>query len=186
MRREKSPEDELVFNAKMVSEDPLNAERMFIVRFSLADDGVLVWETETAGFRGGFFYRAPHYRTKGKFDPSTAYVGSEITVNLRKFLLVDAPDSTLNIMESEPDMFPYADLSRIIEALRSTVKAEDLRKKFVDVDFDRNGRILMKDALAVLGDPQLGLRKHQQLTIARRYEFFRTGRFVYEDFLSGF
>jgi hypothetical protein len=182
----RDPFEELVFTAKIISDDPLNADRSFIVRFSLHDDEVKVWENDSAGFRGGFFYRSPHYREPGKFDPLVPYIGAEVTVNRTRFLLASAPESTLSFMEASPEKFPLSDLSLIMERLRKRLTADRIRPKFAALDADGTGRIPTKDAYAVLAGEEFGLTRHEQITITRRYRFYKTDRFVYEDFLSGF
>jgi hypothetical protein len=182
---DKDPNEELIFTAKLISDDPLNEDRTFIVRFSTSNDEVKVWENDSSGFRGGFFYKSPHQREIGKFDPSIAFIGSVVTVNLTQFLLVGAPDSTLNLMEANPDLFPLSDLSLIMQNLRKKFTADQIRPKFAELDTDRTGRILDTDAYKVLASPELGLSKHEQITITRRYRFYKTNRFLYDDFLSG-
>jgi hypothetical protein len=181
------PKDELVFTGKLISDDDTNADRIFIVRFSLNSDEIRVWETETDGFRGGFFYVSPHYRELGKFDPSIAFIGCELPINLVNFLLVDAPDSTFNRMESEPDKFPFSDLVAIIKHLQKVTTGDKLRPRFEALDSGNIRRILIDDAYTVLSDPDLGLglNQHQQRTITRRYRFYKTDRFLYDDFLTG-
>jgi Ca2+-binding EF-hand superfamily protein len=183
-RRPRQQSEELIFSAKLVSNDETNSNRIFVVRFSLGDDEIKVWETETDGFRGGFFYRSPHERTIGKFDPSKAFIGSQLRINLVDFILVDAPDSTLNCMESDPDTFPFADLATIINQLRDKNAAEKLRPKFEELDTDKIGRLLIKDVYSVLSDPDLNLNQHQQRTVVRRYRFYQTDRFLYNEFLT--
>jgi hypothetical protein len=181
------PKDELMFTGKMISDDETNWKRLFIVRFSLHSDQIKVWETETDGFRGGFFYVSPHYREPGQFNPSIAFLGSELPINLVKFVLDDAPDSTLNRMESDPERFPFSDLVAIVKHLQGVTSAAKLRPQFEAFDTGKIGRILIKGAYSVLSDPDLGLglNQHQQRTVVRRYRFYKTDRFLYDDFLTG-
>jgi hypothetical protein len=177
--------NELIFTAKLISDDSLNEDRSFIVRFSQSSDEIKVWENDSPGFREGFFYKSPHQREVKKFDPSVAHIGAIVTINLTKFLLIAAPESTLNIMEANPDLFPLSDLSAIMEELRKKLSADQVRSKFTELDTDKIGRIPTNDAFKVLSGPEFGLSKHQQITITRRYRFYETDRFVYDDFLSG-
>lgn len=136
---------ELIFTAKLDSEDQENKDREFVIRLSILDDEIKIWENETAGFRGGFFYKSPRYREKSKFDPSKAYIGSRLTVNLYTFILVDAPDSTLNYMESQPDTFPYSDLSIVLEKVRQQTNGDELKTKFETYDPDKIGRMKLDE-----------------------------------------
>ena len=150
---------------------------------SLLDDEIKIWENETAGFRGGFFYKSPHYREKSKFDPSKAYIGAKFTVNLYTFLLVDAPNSTLNYMESQPYVFPYSDLSIILDKIRQQIKREDLKQKFEANDSDKIGRIMIDKAHQFLHKEFPTLNEQEIRTILRRYQFYNTNRFDYNEFL---
>jgi hypothetical protein len=182
---DKDPNAELIFTAKLISDDSLNENRDFVVRFSLTSDEIKVWENDSPGFREGFFYKSPHHRAPGKFDPSVAYIGAQVTINMAKFLLVGAPESTLNFMEASPDNFPISDLSLIMQKLRLKLTAEQVRPLFLEFDIEKIGRILTSDAFKVLGRPEFGLSRHEQITVTRRYRFYKTDRFTYEDFLSG-
>jgi hypothetical protein len=184
-RRDADPNDEFAFTAKLASEDPLNEGRDFVVRLSLSSDEVKVWENDSPGFRGGFFFKSPMDREPGKFNPAKGFIGAQITINRTKFLLVGAPESTLSFMEARPDIFPLSDLSLIMQNLRKKFTADQIRPKFTAFDSDKTGRILMKDAFSVLSEPEFGLTRHEQITITRRYRFYKTDRFLYEDFLSG-
>lgn len=174
---------ELIFTAKLDSNDQENKDRTFVIRMSIIDDEIKIWENESSGFRGGFFYKSPHYREKSKFDPSKAYIGAKFTVNLFTFVLVDAPDSTLNYMESQPDTFPYSDLSIILEKIRAQVKVDELKTKLEAFDPDKIGRIKLDEAQKFLHDEFTDLNEQEIRTILRRYQFYNTNRFDYSQFL---
>lgn len=174
---------ELIFTAKLVSDDVENRDREFVIRMSIIDDEIKIWENETPGFRGGFFYKSPHYREKAKFDPSRAFIGSKINVNLNTFLLVDAPDSTLDYMESQPDTFPYSDLSVVLDKIRHNSDREELRKKFEKYDQEKIGRILLDEAKLFFHDEFTDLNEQEIRTVLRRYQFYNTNRFDYNEFL---
>jgi hypothetical protein len=182
----KETEDELVFTAKIVSDDETNVDRTFVIRFALGDDEIKVWENQSSGFRGGFVYRSPSNRIPGKFDPKFVYIGGRPVINGVEYVLTDASDGALNIMESKPELFVYCDLAEIMSELRKEKTAEELLPKFLAFDKDRIGRVLIDEALKVLADPELKLNCQQIRTVVRRFKFYRTDRFEYEEFLKGF
>lgn len=179
----KEEQSELIFAAKMISNEPENKDRSFVIRFSTEDDEIKIWENEMSGFRGGFFYKSPHYRNKGPFDPSIAYLGSEITINLTKFQLIDAPDITFNLMESQPEKYPFSDLNRVCEKLRELKSPEELQNLFKKYDKDNIGRILLSDALKLFKEEFPELNDQEIKTVMRRYRFYNTNRFDYSDLL---
>lgn len=186
-QQHEEPSDELMFAARMVSDDSNNSGRSFVLRMSMDTDEIKIWENTTTGFRGGFYYVSPHYRNIGSFDPSKAYLGSVVNVNGVDFELVDAPDSTLSLMEANPTDFPFSDLTEVMAQLRINDKARDLiRRGFEAADKEKIGRVLMKDVTEILSDPELNLNKQQIRTICRRFRFYQTERFMYEQFLECF
>lgn len=182
-RKEEEP-PELVFNAVLVSDDPDNEKRTFIIRFSTVDDEVKIWENESDGFRGGFFYKSPHYREKGKFDSLRCWIGNSVDVNGVLFKLTDAPDSTFNLMETDPDLYPKSDLYSIITRISKLNVKEELRTKFEALDKDKLIRINMDDAEQILTkNEKLLLSQHEIKTILRRFKFYNTNKFSYDEFL---
>ena len=173
---------ELYFSAKMISVDESNQKRCFVVRFSTVNDNVYVWENESDGFRGGFFYKPDHYREKKSFDPLVPYIGNTIEVNHTKFELIDAPDSTLSEMESDPDKYPQSDLMIISQKLKN--HKEELLSDFERIDSEHNQRPLIVKAEEILLSSKYGLTKHEVRTLTRRYCFYRTKRFDYSGLIS--
>ena len=185
--QKEEPSDELIFAARMVSDDPNNANRSFVLRMAMDSDEIKIWENTTTGFRGGFYYVSPHYREIGSFDPAKAFLGSIINVNGVDFELIDADEGTLSIMESSPSEFPFADLTEVMAQLRLNDKAKPLlTSKFEAADKEKIGRVLMKDVVEILSDPELNLNRQQIRTICRRFRFYQTERFMYEQLLECF
>ena len=179
---EKETGDKLIFSAKMVDDDPDNKGRVFTIAFSLDNDEVKIYEKETNGFRGGFFYKSPHYRTPKKFDPTVPYIGAIIDINGTKFQLIDAPNSTLDLMESMPDDFDVSNLLSIVEKLHLAISKTELENKFLEADKQKINQITLSDAEEVLSSTNLN--PHEIKTILRRYRFYNTNWFIYPDLIS--
>lgn len=173
----KDPNASLHFSAKLISDDPNNADRKFIVTFSLEDDEIKVWEVQTDGYRGGMFYKSPHYRDEGKPKFSEMFIGSTITVNGASFELLDAPDTTFERMEKQVDDFPFSDLSIIFEKLRKNFNKEKLENIFKEKCIPGTQRIKKSDYSEILSQNDFGLNKHEIITLYRRFKFYSTDTF---------
>lgn len=178
--------DDIVFSAKMVCDNPLNSERKFNIRFGLQSDWVKIWEIATPGFREGFFYKSQYEREKKKPRFDNIHLGAELCINGVKFLLIDAPEPTLSLMESMPNLFPSSDLFLISEKLSAEIKKEAVLEIFTKHDISGCGRIPIGQAKKIIIENTKSLNQQEIETILRRYRFFSTQLFCYSDFISLF
>lgn len=174
---------ELVFEAKMESDDPNNADRTFIIRFSQDDDEIKIWENPSDGYNGGFFYVSPRGRPKKPADPSLPYLGNSITVNGVTFILTEASDSTFNAMEARSDVYPFSDLSTVVQEINKAINKTDLESKFKELDTEKTERIPLEMAKKALEELLPAFNRHQIATILRRYRYYMTNLFAYGEFL---
>uniref|UniRef100_A0A8D0CI14 EF-hand domain (C-terminal) containing 2 n=1 Tax=Scleropages formosus TaxID=113540 RepID=A0A8D0CI14_SCLFO len=101
----------LRFVGRMVSDDPVNKERRFIISFYLSDDTISVFEPaqRNLGVLGGKFLERCRVRKPGqdvfKSEPSQyfqawdLYVGARVCLHQHEFELLHADEYTLSYME---------------------------------------------------------------------------------------
>lgn len=173
---------DLVFSAKIISDDPNFRDRKFSIIFSMNNDSIKVWEKESDGFKGGFFFKTPRTNVTGKFNPNITFIGNIIEINHTSFLLTDAPESTLNYMESQPDLFSVTDLLCIVNKLHECTTKEELLNKFQQIDKNSVNQVNLDEAEKIFS--QTNLNPHEIRTLIRRYRFYNTKWFLYSDFFA--
>uniref|UniRef100_A0A3B4AFH8 DM10 domain-containing protein n=1 Tax=Periophthalmus magnuspinnatus TaxID=409849 RepID=A0A3B4AFH8_9GOBI len=103
----------LNFEAKMVTENPVDKDRVFIISFYLRDDTISVFEKiqKNSGVLGGAFLQRGRVKKPGQdqsqrsqyFTAQDFYVGAVLCLNKRNFQLIEADEYTLNYMEQHAD-----------------------------------------------------------------------------------
>ncbi|KAM8858253.1 EF-hand domain-containing family member C2 isoform 1-T1 [Synchiropus picturatus] len=169
------------FNAKMVTTDEVDKERVFVISFFLSDDTISVFEhpRKNSGVIGGKFLQRGRVKKPGQelfksklseyFTPQDLYVGATLSLNNRDFLLVEANEYTLNYMEQHAEEFPRADLGRIFHKIRSYAeeRLREMRNFLAEKDPANSGYIgyeTLRDKLLTL-DPEL--TEHEVLVLCR-------------------
>ncbi|EAY19464.1 MGC84469 protein, putative [Trichomonas vaginalis G3] len=180
----------LRFKAEFKNPNPVDDGRIFVIAFYTADDKLAIFESprRNSGFQGGKFIQKGTYKNMlagRNFIAQDFYVGAEIMVNSYRFILTDADEYAYNQMEAEPEEYPVADLSAIIENLRKNTEGiEKLRKEMEAQDPELKG-LIPKDDAQKLMVRVLRLQYHQAITIARRYSDDKN-MFNYFDFVGVF
>lgn len=176
----------LVFEAKMDSEFPEDADRVFALYYYLADKTILILERKDPrkGIQGGRFLARMKCKnpTTGEFYDDDAFaVGRTVTCAGRDFQLIDAPEYTLCQMEANADRFPQADLRVAVEAVARGPGCDAVRARFEERDASRSGRVPANVAKTVLAPFVEYITKQEQLTLLRR--FTEDEMFDYEELL---
>ncbi|KAL0985420.1 hypothetical protein UPYG_G00156660 [Umbra pygmaea] len=141
----------LRFTAKMVTDNPIDTERLFIISFYLSDDTISVFEPpqKNTGVLGGKFLERSRVKKPGQelfksemsqyFSAQDLYVGAKINLNHQGFHLVDADEYAFNYMEHHADEFPRANVGTILSKIHSI--SEDKHKEIKQANV---GTILSK------------------------------------------
>ena len=164
----------LRFQAEFKNPNPIDSCRVFVVCYYQADDQVAVFEARkrNSGFDGGKFIQKGLYKnglTGRYFKAQDFYVGAEIVINSYHFILTDADEFALNLMEADADEFPLSDLSSILTNCRGDKQLiEQLRKEFEAVDPDLTGYVPKEEATKKIVRI-LKLQLHEAITITRRF-----------------
>lgn len=136
----------LRFNSKLVSTEPDDESRSFIISFYCGDDTIQVYEVcdKNSGRIGGKFME----RKKHKNPVTTTYyaekdflIGRTVFLGGFKFQLISADEYTEKYMEDNPDCFPESSMLAIIEKIKKPAgRYKDLQTyviellKFLDKD----------------------------------------------------
>ena len=176
----------LVFEAKMDSEYPEDADRVFALYYYLEDKTILILERKDPrkGIQGGRFLarmKCKNPLTGEFYDDDAFAVGRTVTCAGRDFQLIDAPEYTLCQMEAHANRFPQADLRVAVESVARGPGCDLVRERFEERDPSRLGKVTANVARTVLAPFVADISKQEQLTLLRR--FTEDGMFDYEELL---
>ncbi|XP_026734418.1 EF-hand domain-containing family member C2-like [Trichoplusia ni] len=127
----------LRFAARLISDNPIDVRRYFIIKYFLCDDTIGVFELgeRNSGFKGGkFFRRDKMYLPDVDFfvpkEPPTytdqdMWVGNELVVNKHRFRLIAADEYALRYMELNAEQYPMANIALIMDKIRRTLASQD-------------------------------------------------------------
>ena len=113
----------LRFNAKLVSTEPDDENREFIISFFCGDDTILIYEVcdKNSGRIGGkFMHRGNHKNpVSGRnYAEQDFLIGRTIFLGGFRFQLVSADEYTEKYMEDNPDMFPEQNIQEILRKIK--------------------------------------------------------------------
>ncbi|KAH0789056.1 EF-hand domain-containing family member C2 isoform X1 [Histomonas meleagridis] len=167
----------LNFSAKMQSRYPEDLRRKFVVSFYLYDKTIAVFEMEVpnSGFRAGKFLQRTRLRdpvTNQFFDASSFYVGAKIHVSGRVFELIDAAPHTFNLMEANPDDFPEANITLIVEKLTTICQqsTKSIRALFEEYDKRKTGIVSVDEAKSIFNSFVPQITPHAAITLTRAFD----------------
>lgn len=118
-------------NLKMISDNPIDASRNFMLTFFLEDDSVGIFEEviRNSGIVGGTFLKRGQYINglppdsdePRPFKPTDFYLGNVISINGYEMQITLMDDMTVQFCEEHPDEFPLFDAFSIMERLMEGV-----------------------------------------------------------------
>ncbi|KAJ4428509.1 hypothetical protein ANN_24551 [Periplaneta americana] len=174
----------LRFKAEMISKNPANKDRLFIISYYLCDDTISVFENarHNTGFIGGEFIKRTKIEKPGQdiytseppkcYTQDDFYVGNILNLYGFEFLLVEADEYALRYMEINCTEFPKSNIILIINKIREALKP--IYKQFVceylQTDPEQVGIIcytkVSKVLKEIMGD---NITHHELITLARHY-----------------
>ncbi|XP_038577317.1 EF-hand domain-containing family member C2 [Micropterus salmoides] len=171
----------LNFRAKLVTTDPVDKERVFIISFHLCDDSISVFEhpQRNSGVLGGKFLERGRVKKPGQelfkselseyFTAQDLFVGATLCLNNKNFQLLDADEYTLNYMEQHAVEFPKANVGNILSKLRSIPeeKQSEIRKFLSLSDPNNTGFIPYESLRGLMMGLDCGLCEHEVLVLGR-------------------
>ncbi|XP_014194781.1 EF-hand domain-containing family member C2 isoform X2 [Haplochromis burtoni] len=171
----------LNFQAKMITADPVDRERVFIISFYLSNDTISVFERpqKNSGVLGGKFLERGRVKKPGQelfksqlsqyFTAQDLYVGATLCLNSINFQLLDADEYTFKYMEQHAEEFPRANMGIIISKLRSLPeeKQREIRKFLTLSDPSNTGFIPFESIRSLLLGLDCNLSEHEVLVLGR-------------------
>lgn len=114
----------LRFNAKLVSTEPDDESRTFIVSFYCGDDTIQVYEVcdKNSGRIGGRFMERKKQNspiTGSYYTERDFMIGRTVALAGFKFMLTSADEYTEKYMEDNGDVFPEASFRAIIRKIKA-------------------------------------------------------------------
>ena len=118
----------LRFKAKLVSTEPDDENREFIISFYCGDDTIQVYEVcdKNSGRLGGKFMERKNHKNpvnSKNYEEKDLLIGRTIFLGGFRFQLVSADEYTEKYMEDNPDMFPEQNIQNILNKIKK--KARD-------------------------------------------------------------
>ncbi|XP_015218867.1 EF-hand domain-containing family member C2 isoform X1 [Lepisosteus oculatus] len=174
----------LRFVGRMVSDNPIDSERKFIISFYLSDDTISIFEPpqRNSGMIGGKFLERGRIKKPGQelfksqcseyFKAEDLYVGARVCFNNQEFQLVDADEYVFSYMEQHAEEFPKGNIGTIISKLRSITepKMKEIKQSFMMIDPENTGEIAYEPFRNLLMDMAGGgMSEHEIMTIGRHY-----------------
>uniref|UniRef100_A0A8C2GV47 EF-hand domain-containing family member C2 n=1 Tax=Cyprinus carpio TaxID=7962 RepID=A0A8C2GV47_CYPCA len=173
----------LRFVAKMLTDSPVDKERVFIIYFYLSDDTIAVFEPpqRNSGVIGGKFLKRGQVKKPGQelfksemseyFTAQDLYVGARLDLNNQPFQLLDADEFTFSYMEQHADEFPKANIGTIISKVKSISEEEQKKVKqfFTMSDPSSTGFIPYESFRTLLAEMDVQLSEHEIIRLGRNY-----------------
>ncbi|CAG9561858.1 unnamed protein product [Danaus chrysippus] len=127
----------LRFAARLISDNPVDARRYFIVKYFLCDDTIGIFELgeRNSGFKTGkFFRREKMYlpdvnffvpKEPPAYTDKDMWVGNELVINKHCFRLISADEYALRYMELHANEYPMANITLIMDKIRRILASKD-------------------------------------------------------------
>ncbi|TPP59961.1 EF-hand domain (C-terminal) containing 2 [Fasciola gigantica] len=176
----------LRFTARLLSKDPLDRDRLFMISCYLSDDTFSVYEPpkRNSGFKGGLFLERGRVKKpcndrfpvelSDYYKPADIYIGALLEFNHFQFEITDADEYTLKYMEEHATEFSKADINPILDKLKPFVKGrcEELQQYAVNQDPEHTGTFGFRQLQCLIDQltgPEHALVPHEMLTLGRHY-----------------
>jgi len=170
--------------AVLLSQNPIDSSREFMITFFLEDDTIAVYEEvkRNSGIWGGNFLKRGKYmndlpnesQQPRIFRPNDIYLGNVISFNGNDFQIIEMDNMSLDFCEHFPDEFPMMDTFKIIGDMMHQIvdRRLDIRPHFRRADtkrrrwLDQAVFVSTLDGLALTAD----LNDQEVLTLMRRFK----------------
>lgn len=175
--------DSRKFLARLISSDPINAERVFRLTVFLDDEEVAIFEppVRNSGIPGGIFQkkkRTKNDETGEYFKVSDFAVGRTVVIKAHRFAIFEE--------ERGPEK-AVADVDQIIATLKTKLldASASLRKMFRKFDLDHSQTMSFEEFSNMLNYYSLGLTKYEAIVLFKAFED-KPGFMSYNNFMLAF
>mmetsp|Transcript_11597 Transcript_11597/g.27030 ORF Transcript_11597/g.27030 Transcript_11597/m.27030 type:complete len:753 (+) Transcript_11597:141-2399(+) len=178
----------LRFTAIMIkSNSPLDADRLFVVNYNLADDCLSIHEPPQRNLgmvTGKFLEAGIHVNqvTGQLFKPEDLVTGKVISVHNRLFKITGMDDYTQNYFDGKEKR--NYDLEAVLEKVRMGLSQQcaNVRDVFRKCDADHNGVLTAAEFRKVIAHWGFQLSDDEILIIMRHFDSRKDGQVSYNEF----
>ena len=115
------------FDARMISDNAEDNQKLFIISFYCGDDTIQVYEVcdKNSGRIGGKFMERKNHKnpvTGANYTEKDLLIGLTIFLGGFRFQLQSADEYTEKYMEDNPDMFPEQNIQNILGKIKKQSK----------------------------------------------------------------
>eukprot|EP00760_Papus_ankaliazontas_P018499 PhM_4_TR17513/c0_g1_i1/m.51060 len=181
----------LKFELKMVTNDPCDEIRRFVLTYFLADDTIAIFEpaVRNSGIIGGKFLQRGKIKnaaTGEYFKAHELFVGANISIHKHVFTITSSDERSVAFMEQHSQQYPHSNINLIMCKLRSMLMANGtgLREAFDSADRDGSGGLNYDEFAAIISQLNLPLSPQEILTVMRYMDRNDDGSISYSEFIS--
>lgn len=184
----------LRFNAKLVSTEPDDENREFIISFYCGDDTIQVYEVcdKNSGRLGGkFMERKTHKNpvSSTNYEEKDFLIGRTVFLGGFRFQLVSADEYTEKYMEDNPDQFPEQNIQNILNKIKQKSSTYPSLQDYcidllVKLDKNNDGVIDFEEFTAGLRALNIHVTDHEEHVLMRRFDHNGDGRITMEEFYN--
>ena len=182
------------FNAKLVSTEPDDESRTFIISFFCGDDTLQVYEVcdKNSGRIGGRFMERKKQRNpvSGNYYAEKDFtVGRTVALTGFKFMLMSSDHYTEKYMADNGNEFPEAAQTAILNKLMAPARnfpsvqayCEELFKQF---DTNQDGSVVFGEFAAGLARMGINITPQEQHVLMRRFDTNRDGKISLSELVA--
>lgn len=184
----------LRFEAQLVSTEPDDETRRFIISFYCGDDTIQIYEIcdKNSGRIGGRFMerKSQTNPVSGSYYQERDFViGKTVFLAGFKFTLVKADEYTEKYMEDNGSVFPTASVDFLFEKIKLGAKNYQSLQDYVVnlmkiLDKNNDGFVDVSEFSAGLKTLQIFCSPHEEHTLLRRFDVNGDGKISMEEFYN--
>eukprot|EP00756_Hemistasia_phaeocysticola_P015571 Hpha_TRINITY_DN15419_c0_g7::TRINITY_DN15419_c0_g7_i1::g.177425::m.177425 len=181
----------LKFSMRLVTDEPTDQIRRFVVTYYLDDDTCSIFEpaVRNSGILGGKFLQRQRVKL-GDGDtyakPEDFFVGAVVKINKHTFCVLSTDERSLCYMEQNPRSFDKSNINVVVDKIRAMLLSSKsgLRSIFDAADKDGSGKLDFDELCATFKQLGLPVCEHEVLTLMRYFDKNGDGEVSYGELVS--